>query len=354
MTEANPSGDREISFLVIGTRLLRYRGRILRWMLVGGVLAGLSVLTKPVVYVATASFIPQGSNDAGRSGLAGLAGQFGVSFPSTTQSLSPEFYANLLKSRVLLAPISHDTLTVSELSGKRVAFTELVKIHEASPGIREESGIRALQGMVGVAIDKMTGVVNLSVSSPWRSVSLAIAAKLVNGVNDYNERTRQGQAAAERKFVEGRLALAGADLRAAEDRYAEFLRTNRDLGNSSELAMRRDRLQRDLNFRQQVFTSLTQSYEEARIREVRDTPMITMFEPPSVPTYPAARGRLKRALLGLVLGGLFGVVLAFVRDAIARRRGEGDPEVEEFVGIVSQIKNEILHPLRSARGRVGA
>jgi uncharacterized protein involved in exopolysaccharide biosynthesis len=173
----------------------------------------------------------------------------------------------------------------------------------------------------------------------------------VNGVNAYNERTSQGQAAAERKFVEGRLAVAGADLRDAEDRLERFLRANGDLSRSPELTIERERIQRDVGLRQQVFTSLTQSYEEARIREVRDTPAITILEPPSVPTEPASRGRAVRVVLGLLLGAFFGSLVAFASDVVQRRRNDGDVEATVFADTLAQVKGEVLHPIARLRRR---
>jgi uncharacterized protein involved in exopolysaccharide biosynthesis len=111
MTEPDWQGGGELSLLAVGTILLRNRWRVVRWMLFGAVVAALAMLTKPALYVASASFIPQGA-DPGRSGLANLAGQFGVVLPASNQSLSPDFYASLLRSRELLLPIVSDTFAV--------------------------------------------------------------------------------------------------------------------------------------------------------------------------------------------------------------------------------------------------
>src|SRR3954465_2381204 len=86
----------EISLFALGTTLLRNRWRIVRWMAVGGLVAAVFALFKPALYVASASFLPQGATDPSRSGLASLAGQFGVTLPTANQSLSPEVYARLL------------------------------------------------------------------------------------------------------------------------------------------------------------------------------------------------------------------------------------------------------------------
>jgi uncharacterized protein involved in exopolysaccharide biosynthesis len=351
MTETEWAVNAEISLFALGTTLLRNRWRIARWAMVGAAVAALLGFSKPAIYLASASFVPQG-NDPGRSGLASLAGQFGVSLPAGTQSLSPDFYAKLLKSRVLLAPIARDTFAVQEMGQRRVPFLDLFKISDGSPKQREERGMMLLKSMVVVSVVKSSGVVELAVATRWPSVSLAIVTSLVIGVNEYNQRTRQSQAAAERKFVEGRVAVANAELRAAEDRLEGFLRNNRQFASSPELTFQRDRLQRDVSLQQQVFTSLTQSYEEVRIREVRDTPVITMFETPSVRAQPESRGRVSAVLLGILLGGFIGVLVAFTSGMTARRRKGGDVEADEFVGALGEVKGELLEPVRWISKRI--
>jgi uncharacterized protein involved in exopolysaccharide biosynthesis len=352
MTKAEWQGGDELSLFALGASFLRNRWRIVRWMLAGGAVAALLVFSKPPLYRASASLVPQGTADQPRSALAGLAGQFGVVLPVTNQSQSPEFYAKLFKSRVLLADIVRDTFVVQEKGGRRIPFLDLFEIQEGSAKLREELGVKMLGGIVNSSVARTTGVVDVSVATQWPSVSLAIVSALVNGVSDYNQRARQGQAAAERKFVEGRLASASAELRAAEDRLEGFLRTNRQFASSPELTFQRERLQRDVSLQQQVFTSLTQSYEEVRIREVRDTPVITVIEPPAVPSLPESRGRLKSLLLGLFLGALIGTLLALSAEAIARRREDGDASANEFAGTIGEVKGEMLGRVRWLRERM--
>jgi hypothetical protein len=345
MTEAEWVGGEEVSILSLAATLLGRRWSIVRWMFIGAAVAALSVFSRQRMYVATVAFIPQGT-DVSRSGLASLAGQFGVSLPAGNQSLTPDFYALLLKSRVMQGRIARDTFVVSEMSDRRVTFLDLFQVKQGPPAVREEQGMRILPGLVTTSILKTSGVVQSSVKTPWPSVSLAIATALVNGVNDFNLLTRQGQASAERKFIEGRLAVAEDELHVAEDRMERFLRSNRDIGTSPELRFEQDRLQREVLLRQQVYTSLTQALEDARAREVRDTPVITMFEPPSVKAVPEPRGRLGATLLGFVLGGLVGAVVAIVSGLLAHLRRVGNAHTDVFLAALDELKGEMLVPVR--------
>jgi uncharacterized protein involved in exopolysaccharide biosynthesis len=350
MAEAEWDGGNEISLFEMGAIVLRSRWRIVRWVLIGATVAALSVITKPPFFFASASFITQG-NDPSRSGLTSLAGQFGVSLPSGSPSLSPDFYSKLLKSPVLLRGIARDTFVVPELGGKRKSFLDLFDVRDKQPRIREERGVILLTGLVTTNVVKTTGVVEVSVLTRWPSVSLGIITALMNGLNDFNLSSRQGQAAAERRFVEGRLTLADAELRAAEDRLEGFLRMNRVI-TSPELTLERDRLQRDVSMRQQVYTSLAQSYEEVRMREVRDTPVITVVEPPSVRPMHEPRGIVRTVIVGGLLGTFIGMLIGFISGIMAHRRRRGVAGDAEFVETLREMKGEMLTPARWIRSRI--
>ena len=342
----------DFSLFSVGTIILRNRWRIVRWSLAFGVLAALTVIGKPRVYRAAASFIPQGT-DPGRSSLATLAGQFGVAIPSSSQGLTPEFYATLVRAPVLLRGIATDTFTVAEMGGRRVPFLELFDIEGETPTGRLDNAVRALEGMISVSHEKPTGVIALTVTTPWPSVSLAIAQATLDGVNEFNLHTRQSQAGAERRFVEGRLQVAAQELRQAEDRVAQFRASNRQYTSSPGLSFQHERLVREVTIREGVFTSLNQAYEEVRLREVRDTPVITVVEPPLLPTHAQPRGRVIRTVLGLVGGAVIGVILSILGAVVTRRRRLGDTEVDEFMGTLTELRGKTLSrvPFIGSRNR---
>jgi uncharacterized protein involved in exopolysaccharide biosynthesis len=337
--------DDEISLFAIATVLLRNRWRIVRWAIVGALIALAAVFTRPKLYTASMSFVPQGA-DAARSSLASLAGQFGIATPSGNYSQQPEFYINLLASRELLLPIARDTFAVGEKGGTRMTFFELFEIRGAPGPAREEAAVKALRGMIKTSQIRNAGIIRANVATKWPSVSFRISESLLDGLNAYNLRSRQGQAAAERRFVEGRLGIAKDSLRAAEDRLQDFLARNKSgINTSPHLNSALQRLERDVSSRTTIVTSLTQDYEDVRIREVRDTPTITVVESPSVSTIPAPRRRAMSTLLGLILGAGAGIVYVLVRAVAASRKSLNDPDAVEFFGALEQSKEQILRRL---------
>jgi uncharacterized protein involved in exopolysaccharide biosynthesis len=341
----------EVSIFEIGATILRQRWRILRYMLAGGVLAILPVLFQKLTYTATTSFVPQ-VLDSQPSDLRSLAGQFGVSLGGGGSSAqSPQFYADLLRSPVILRAIAADSFPVVEDRAPRKPFLDLMNVSGDSYNQRLEQGTQVLRQLMSAGVARETGVLTLAVTTQWPSVSAAIANEAVDGVNAFNLSTRKSQAVEERRFTEARLAEARVVLRDAEDRLQSFLQRNRQLQNSAELSFERDRLQREVSLQQEIVGSLAKSYEEVRIREVRDVPVITVIERASAPTRPNPRGRVKRALLGMLLGGLFGVILALSARMLQQKRIAGDPDSDAFFAVVSEFREDLRRLLPWKRRR---
>jgi uncharacterized protein involved in exopolysaccharide biosynthesis len=320
------------ALLALAGALMRYRKLIILLGLAGGLVGGVMGLLTRRTYVSAAAFLPQNS-DPNLSGLALAATQFGVRLPNLASGgWGPPVYAELLRSRVLLEPIVRDTLEVGE-EGRREAFLDLAKIPDGPPAERVDLGIKALGNMVSAQEAKSLTGVRLQVRSHWPSVSLAIAQRLLDGVQRFNVESRQSQAGAERRFVEGQAKDAQQALRDAEDRLQGYLERNRTIA-SPEATMQRDRLQRDIAQKQQLYTALLQSRDDARVREVRDTPVITIVEAPQLPVLPESRRVLLKAIAGGMAGGLLGLALAFTARGLMRARRSPSSEAREFADLI--------------------
>ncbi len=339
-------GDDQVSLEAWGSVVLRWRRTILALGLSGAAL-GLAIgLLSRRVYVSGASFIPEssetGMSGAGISGLALAASQFGIRVPTGGSAWGPPVYVELLRSQALLEPLALDTVAVAEQGGQRVAVMDLLEIPVLPPAQRTERAVLALRKIVMASENKQLNGVQMTVTTPWPSVSLALAEKLVSGVSQFNLGKHKSQAAAERQFVEAQAAEAERDLRAAEDRLQSFLQRNRIVTGSPELTFPQDRLQREVALRQAVYTSLMQSLEEARIREVRDTPVITVLESPRLPaTAKARRAVLKGVMGGLLLAGV-GFLIAFIGDGVAGSRRATSEQSREFFQLLHEATPRFL------------
>jgi uncharacterized protein involved in exopolysaccharide biosynthesis len=350
---AGEGQEPELSVLQLLSILLKHRYLVVGWGLTLAIAVVLVTLVLPRSYTATGSFVPQGLEGGARSGLARMAGQLGLEIPQADPSQSPQFYAELIRTREITGRILADTFEVARtrllrdtvyISG---TLLDLLELDERDPALRRDEGIRWLQEKaVRATPGGETGVVRLSVTTPWPAVSQGIATRLMELVNDFNLSTRQTQAGAEREFIEGRLVDTEARLLAAEEQLRRFLEANRQFQNSPELLFERDRLQRQVTMHQQVFTSLSQAYEDARISEVRNLPLVTVVQPPETPARPDPRRVPFKALVGLLAGAVVGVFHAFGREYVSRNREEGDREYDEFREIWADTVGDVRRVLR--------
>jgi uncharacterized protein involved in exopolysaccharide biosynthesis len=323
--------DDEISLWEVLAVLIRRRQVIVRAVVVCAALAVVYTFLQPRTWTTEASFRPQGASGGGE--LVALAAQFGVNVGGGEDTESPAFYQELLASREILSRVAAGRYPVE---GGELPLVDVLEI-EASEDAPDPEALRLVRAVewlreqaVSVSTGRETGVLTLSVQTEWPEVSRGIADRLLAEVSRFNLETRQSQAGAERAFVEERVEAALADLEAVEAELQAFLESNRQFEGSPQLVNQFEGLQREVALRQQVYSTLVQSYEQARISEVRDTPVLTVLQRPFVPVEPDGRGLVLRFALGVVLGGMLGVVLAFLVEVFRRPSAGGDPARDDF------------------------
>jgi uncharacterized protein involved in exopolysaccharide biosynthesis len=337
----------EVSFLAIANVLLRHRRLVLGWALLGLILVVGIALLLPRHYTARSSFMPQTRTQAGS--LTGLAAQFGFALPltATDGGQSPAFYSDLVKSRTILGGVVDSQFEYQTDRGPtRGTLVDFYRSKGSTPALRRDAAIRKLGDEIDATTVQKTGVVDLAVTVRQPGLAVQINQRLLDLINQFNLRTRQSQAAQERRFTERRLAEVRQDLRGAEDRLQQFLQRNRDIRNSPDLTFQADRLQREVAMQQQVFTTLAQAYEQAKIEEVRDTPVITVVERPELPVRPDRRGLIGKGVLGLLLGLVIGTAWAFAKSYAANSDRLSSEEAAEFSVLRRQAAGDLLRPWR--------
>jgi uncharacterized protein involved in exopolysaccharide biosynthesis len=326
--------DGSVDLMDGAMRLLRH-GRVIVGIpiILATLFVGVS-LVLPREYTASGVFAPQASaNSLAR--FSGVAAQLGVALPTQQANESADFYADLLGSRHVLSQL----VLTRYLSGNasdtaRSSLIEVYRIHGGDSARREDRAIQRLRSAIDVSVTSKTGVVAFRVTSKDPYLSKQIADRALEILNQFNLERRQSRAGAERRFVEGRLEDARADLRAAEDRLQSWLQQNRDYRDSPRLMFEYQRLQNEVTLKEGVVNTLAQAYEQARIDEVRDTPVLTVVDEPTIPSRPDSRRLVAKAVLCLLLGGmgaLLLVALSEAADASARRSPEAVTEIRRLI-----------------------
>ena len=288
---------------------------------------GISFLL-PKRWTAETRFVPEASSSIQLpQGIGALAGELGFTLPGSDPMSSPDFYAAVMEGRSLLERTLRTPFPVppaAELSADTAPLIDILEIEEDTPRERIESGVEWLRDHSSANVDAKTGTVEFSVELPDPDLAAAVAAHMVGLLNDFNQRTRNLRARERRKFAEARSQEAQRDFEVAEDSLRVFLTRNRQFEFTPQLMFERNRLERQVTLRQEVYQTLRREYEIARIEEVNDTPVLTVVDPAVAPAYPSSPRRVRMAFVAAVLGGLLGVTLAFLLQYLERSR-ERDP-----------------------------
>jgi tyrosine-protein kinase Etk/Wzc len=295
-----------------------------RWRLVIGLpmllatITGVVVLLLPRTWSSTVVFMPERS-DLGRLGnLAGIASQFGMNLPFGESGLSPVFYEELVGSQQFLGNLATEPLSVSDSAAGRTLMDAL-EVDAKTPALRRDRAVRKLKKRIVVTSEDAVGLVRVRSTMPSPELAAATGRRIVELVNEFNGERRRTRAKAEREFAERRQREALSELRQAEGALLSFLMQNRSLG-SPGLQSQRERLNREVQLRQQLYVSISQAYEQSRMEEVRDTPIISVVEEAELPARPDSRKVVQKVALSLAIGALLGAFLALLLERRERRR----------------------------------
>jgi uncharacterized protein involved in exopolysaccharide biosynthesis len=314
--------------------VLAHSHRIVLYLLVFGVLGGVYAAVSKPAYTTKVAFIPQ--TESSQSMLVSLAARMGMSVSGNNPEESAAFYARLLQSRPVLLPVVRMDYTDGD--GRRwQTLSDYLKLKGRTQAQREAATVKWLQGNVLVGVDAQSGIVSYSVKAGSAAVSLRIAVSMLEGVQSFNETSRQFRAAAERRFVEDKLAERENELRNAEEGLERFLTDNREFRQAPQLMLQYERLQRDLARKNEIVTTLAQSFEQARIEEVRNTPRISIVEAPVLPAARDSKGVVLFSVLGLIFGALLAGLDVLGREVAARSRAESPLEYERFIAMTRDL-----------------
>jgi uncharacterized protein involved in exopolysaccharide biosynthesis len=314
----------ELSIVRLATALIERTTVFIVLAIVGGVIGTLAAILPRGSYTTYGSFISQGA-DQPLPGLSNIAAQFGIPIPGPGGGQSPQFYGELALSRRVLSAVATLEYTAigrlgrwppgSEVDTVTGSLNEYWGIDEGDPAADVEAVVEELRSRLIVEAEPTTGIVSVGIRTHWPAISYGTIRAILDQIARFDLEARRSQARAERIFVASRLEDSREQLRNAENELEAFLVANRQWSGSPELTFQHDRLQRVVSLRSQVVTTLAQAFEQARIEEVRNTPVITLVEEPVFPARPDRRRLVLKAAGGAFVAGLLGMFVVAFRAA---------------------------------------
>jgi uncharacterized protein involved in exopolysaccharide biosynthesis len=260
-----------------------------------------SFLVRPL-YTSQLAFVPETRTQSLNLPTAAieLASQLGIGVGAQA-SVGPQFYAELLRSRELRTRVLLTRFPNPTLVPDSAVLLDILRIHGGTEARRLENGLRYLDKLLAIDVDLNTAIVHVAIDAPSPLLGQRVAQAILKELNLFNLERRQSQAHIRRVFIEGRVGVADSSLKDVEQQLQRFYEANRRWQSSPELVFTEQRLRRKLAIQEELATTLRREYENARIEEVNDTPVITVIDPPSLPDRKSRPRRIVWIFTALVI-----------------------------------------------------
>jgi len=305
-------------------------GRLLVLMCVAAALAVGVTFVLPPKYVAETSILLD--SYSGLSSLISLAQSSDILPGGMLSGLSRKengyFYSTFFTSRWALADL------LNQPTGRHPGETYLSVFAPLSgtPQRKVEVALNRVKKTIATRFDQRSGIFQISVSHRSAAIATGVANLLAAELRRFNTDVRTTRARDAVGFVADRLEESKQSLNKSENELAAFRSANARIGNAPELQLKQSRLEREVQFNENIYALLSRQYELARIQEKNETRVFTIMDPATAPTRPL---RFSPGLGGLLAAFIAGAAYVLIQVGLwsagrseARDRGNsgvGDP-----------------------------
>ena len=380
--QSRDSESTSVSFLDITLILLRNKKIIIRSVLTFIVLGTSYALLAHEEYTSQARVVREAQQDTDLPGgiSAGALSGFGISLGGASSGLTPQAFPDVLQSREVKITVVRDTFYFPDV-GERTTFVEYVnrppglwevvlnytvklplmlKDHlsrlasqspdhaptspnegeEAMLSEEENEALKAISEMVYTTLNEETGLMTITVTAEYPRLASDLTQSFVECLTQRVRELRTKKIRERLNFVNERFQAAENDLESAEERLARFLERNQN-PTTATLQFQRDRLQRQVRFKEQLYSELQSQLTQTRLDLQRQKPVVTVVEEPVPPRERSAPKRTLIVILSLILGGMFGIGGAFLQSYIKASQEDTDErrKLEEVRGALGLGKN---------------
>jgi uncharacterized protein involved in exopolysaccharide biosynthesis len=335
------------------------------------VLSGLFVLLSPEKYESKARVIREVPDEAPSLGGGGLSALQGLGIGGLGgalggSGLTADAYPVIAESREVRLTVVQDTFYFPSID-ERTTYVDFVEqkstglfsglteqtdsllggeegrnpIRGASgkliyPTEEEEKAIEQIRSSVTTTVDEQTGIMSLAV----RMGDPVLASNMVESfIEALRKRVRVLRTKKKREnlsFIKQRFAEAKKELQQAEQRLAQFIDRNQDISTAG-LRTERDRLERQVRFKSELYSRLQAQVTQARIQVQKSEPVTTIVERPVPPIEASGPHPVLVLFLSTFLGVFFGVGGVYFRHVLLNQNYS-----EERIEKIEEIKSVLV------------
>lgn len=371
-----PQEEEGIDFIALAKSLWAGRKTIIICTAVFMALGLLAALTMKRTYTVSSVMVPQLGSSRGAASLLSLVGgtAFDIGNQSSSQDLSPLVYPQIVGSSTYLLELANTPLhyakadtavsmaTYAKEYSKPTVMGTIMKYTIGLPGTligllkkdkpepfpdstltgdafplkpvkltKEEAAIvKTVSQCVSLSVDKKEGYLVLTVmgSEPLQTAELGVKAQQL--LQDELTRFRTEKAQKQLEYVEGRYKEIKAETESVQAALAAA--TDRAQGMTTTRArIEHDRLQTRYVVLSSIYTELAKQLEQAKMQVKRDTPVMAVVQPITVPRQPS-NSRAKKLIIWTFFGIILGCGIVLGKSYL--------PKVKELIASVKDEKEE--------------
>ena len=327
----------EIDLSKISKSIKRNSKNIFYTTLVGFVLSFIYVIIATPYYQSYISINPIGDNiNSGRSmgGLQSLASEYGVNLNvADFINDKPSFYIpDIVNSRILKKAVISNKWNTNNGQVDLINYWQINDTTKFSVGkliasfLGSEDNKNIKLKFMDAAIDRLSeqllvqeeesGLIVISVLMEESQLAADISNFIANYIKKYVSDIMLSYSSTHRAFIEERLKYSKNELSKSEEELKEFSEKNPFAVDTPELQLQRGRLLRNMEVNQQVYITLRQQYEMARINELKEIPVINILDNAEPASDEAKPQKLLIIFLVTLLSLILSSVYVIIKDEI--------------------------------------
>jgi uncharacterized protein involved in exopolysaccharide biosynthesis len=205
------------------------------------------------------------------------------------------------------------------------------------PSEEQDRALEMIAEKVSTSVNEETGLMTISVTAGEASLSAELAESFVTHLRRRVRAIRTEKTREQLAFVKSRFQEVEGELETAEDQLAQFLERNQNPTTAS-LQFRRDRLQRQVSFKEQLYSELQSQLTQVRLDLQRRQPVVTVVEAPVPPIEQSAPKRGLILVISFILGGALGIISALLKEFLFVQE-EDSSEGEKLNELIELVKS---------------
>ena len=282
----------------------------------------LFLLAEPIYTSNSKLILISKDGGASRNGLMGLAKNFGFSSMATdNQFSSKEVIKEILKSRKLALNLKNKKVLTEKYGSKKslgFIFDDSFRSDTTKEMNTHLISNQIIQSISVTSKKNSMQTLNLSVTgfdpNFAKSLSDLVIIELKNIIYKFQSEHSKNKIA----FIEKRLMSVKGKLIESENMLKEFRERNRNINSSPSLLLEQERLVREVQVQTQVFITLKNEYEVARIDDQNKEPIFQVLDRPNTPISKTSPKSFMLLFSSLITSLIIPFGYFFGRELIAR------------------------------------